>query len=46
MFFHGYPPPHNLMNLGFNVIKEAMIDHPARGGQLRFIARCDEALHD
>jgi hypothetical protein len=25
-----------LMNLGFNVINEAMIDHPARGGQLRF----------
>ena len=26
----------SLMNLGFNVINEAMIDHPARGGQLRF----------
>jgi hypothetical protein len=25
-----------LMNLGFNVINKAMIDHPARGGQLRF----------
>jgi len=25
-----------LMNLGFNVINEAMIDHPARGGQSRF----------
>jgi hypothetical protein len=27
---------HPLMNLGFNVINKAMIDHPARGGQLRF----------
>jgi hypothetical protein len=26
----------SLMNLGFKVINEAMIDHPARGGQLRF----------
>jgi hypothetical protein len=26
----------SLTNLGFNVINEAMIDHPARGGQLRF----------
>jgi hypothetical protein len=26
----------SLMNLGFNVINEAMIDHPARGGQMRF----------
>jgi hypothetical protein len=26
----------SLLNLGFNVINEAMIDHPARGGQLRF----------
>ena len=26
----------SLMNLGFNVINEEMIDHPARGGQLRF----------
>src|SRR6202167_2471068 len=26
----------SLMNMGFNVINEAMIDHPARGGQLRF----------
>jgi hypothetical protein len=26
----------SLMNLGFNVMNEAMIDHPARGGQLRF----------
>jgi hypothetical protein len=26
----------SLMNLGFNVINEAMIDHPARGGQVRF----------
>ena len=26
----------SLMDLGFNVINEAMIDHPARGGQLRF----------
>ena len=26
----------SLMNLGFNVINEGMIDHPARGGQLRF----------
>jgi hypothetical protein len=26
----------SLMNLGFHVINEAMIDHPARGGQLRF----------
>jgi hypothetical protein len=26
----------SLMNLGFNVVNEAMIDHPARGGQLRF----------
>jgi hypothetical protein len=26
----------SLMNLGFNVINEAMIDHPARGGQSRF----------
>jgi hypothetical protein len=26
----------SLMNLGFNVINQAMIDHPARGGQLRF----------
>jgi hypothetical protein len=26
----------SLMNLGFNVINETMIDHPARGGQLRF----------
>jgi hypothetical protein len=26
----------SLVNLGFNVINEAMIDHPARGGQLRF----------
>jgi hypothetical protein len=26
----------SLMNPGFNVINEAMIDHPARGGQLRF----------
>lgn len=26
----------SLRNLGFNVINEAMIDHPARGGQLRF----------
>jgi hypothetical protein len=25
-----------LADLGFNVINEAMIDHPARGGQLRF----------
>ncbi len=25
-----------LVNLGFNVMNEAMIDHPARGGQLRF----------
>jgi hypothetical protein len=26
----------SLMNLGFNVINKAMIDHPARGHQLRF----------
>jgi hypothetical protein len=26
----------SLLNLGFDVINEAMIDHPARGGQLRF----------
>jgi hypothetical protein len=26
----------SLMNLGFNLINDAMIDHPARGGQLRF----------
>src|ERR1700734_4115349 len=26
----------SLINLGFNVINEAMIDHPARGGQLSF----------
>jgi hypothetical protein len=26
----------SLLNLGFNVTNEAMIDHPARGGQLRF----------
>ena len=26
----------SLTNLGFNVINKAMIDHPARGGQLRF----------
>jgi hypothetical protein len=26
----------SLLNPGFNVINEAMIDHPARGGQLRF----------
>jgi hypothetical protein len=26
----------SLLNLGFNVRNEAMIDHPARGGQLRF----------
>jgi hypothetical protein len=26
----------SLMNLGFKVMNEAMIDHPARGGQLRF----------
>jgi hypothetical protein len=26
----------SLVTLGFNVINEAMIDHPARGGQLRF----------
>src|ERR1035437_4486461 len=26
----------SLRNQGFNVINEAMIDHPARGGQLRF----------
>jgi hypothetical protein len=26
----------SLINPGFNVINEAMIDHPARGGQLRF----------
>jgi len=25
-----------LMSLGFNVVNESMIDHPARGGQLRF----------
>jgi hypothetical protein len=25
-----------LSNLGFNVINKAMIDHPARGGQIRF----------
>jgi hypothetical protein len=25
-----------LKNLGFNLINDAMIDHPARGGQLRF----------
>ena len=25
-----------LINLGFNVVNGAMIDHPARGGQLRF----------
>jgi len=28
--------PHSLTNLGFNVTNQAMIDHPARGGQLRF----------
>jgi hypothetical protein len=26
----------SLLNLGFNVINQAMIDHPARGGQVRF----------
>src|ERR1700761_9019069 len=26
----------SLVNLGFNVMNEAMVDHPARGGQLRF----------
>src|SRR6202167_5708208 len=26
----------SLMSLGFKVMNEAMIDHPARGGQLRF----------
>jgi hypothetical protein len=26
----------SLLNLGFHVMNEAMIDHPARGGQLRF----------
>jgi hypothetical protein len=26
----------SLLTPGFNVINEAMIDHPARGGQLRF----------
>ncbi len=26
----------SLVNLGFKVMNEAMIDHPARGGQLRF----------
>jgi hypothetical protein len=26
----------SLVNLGFNVMNEVMIDHPARGGQLRF----------
>jgi hypothetical protein len=26
----------SLMNLGFHLINEGMIDHPARGGQLRF----------
>jgi hypothetical protein len=25
-----------LINLGLNVVNEGMIDHPARGGQLRF----------
>ena len=35
----------SLMNLGFNVINEAMIDHPARGGQVRFRQKLRLTLH-
>ena len=34
----------SLMDLGFNVINDAMIDHPARGGQLRFRQKLRRAL--
>ena len=34
-----------LMDLGFNVINEAMIDHPARGGQVRFRQKLRRMLH-
>jgi len=35
----------SLINLGFNLINEAMIDHPARGGQLRFRQKLRCTLH-
>ena len=34
----------SLRNLGFNVVNEAMIDHPARGGQVRFRQKLRYAL--
>jgi hypothetical protein len=33
-----------LANLGFNVINRKMIDHPARGGQVRFRQKLEKAL--
>jgi hypothetical protein len=35
----------SLMKMGFNVINEAMIDHPARGGQVRFRQKLRLTLH-
>jgi hypothetical protein len=34
----------SLVNLGFNLINEGMIDHPARGGQLRFRQKLGRTL--